>query len=90
MTTSGPVPETPITLTDSSYPGGTAPGYSPDLDSIAITPDGHTLYVADLLNGYVIPIDLTQSTPAFGQAISVGEFASALAVSSAGSVMPGR
>ncbi len=87
LTASGPEAETPITLTASSYPGDHYPGIQPGLDSIAITPNGEALYVADTINGYVIPLDLTQSTPAFGQAISVGGYPSDLAVSPDGSTV---
>jgi len=54
---------TPITLSGSAT-----------LDAIAISPDGKTAYVADTMNGTVIPIDL--ATKAAGTPISVGSASS--------------
>ncbi len=79
MTASGPAEETKIPLSAASY-GGT-PSSNPIITSIAIAPNGRTAYLADTDNSVVLPLDLTQSPPAFGTAIPVPAGATDVAVS---------
>jgi YVTN family beta-propeller protein len=57
-------PEAPIRV------GVTGPGLHDQPDGIAVTPDGRTVYVANIGSGTVTPIDAATNTP--GEPVEVG------------------
>ncbi len=85
LTASGPAAETPISVPKSDYPE--ANPINDGFDSIVITPNGHTLYIADGGNDVVFPIDLTQNPPVVGTAIQLNGGPTALAMSPDGSTV---